>query len=71
MWLINTFIIILWMTSKKNKCKYDVPLRDKLIASGNDLKEVLTKTCKYLLKENDLSNKVDKDYYISRLKNIA
>jgi len=71
-YVVDQYIYHYIMTDEqKEKCKYDVSLRDKLIASGNDLKGVLEETCKYFLKENDLPNKVDKDYYISRLENIA
>lgn len=70
----NTYVVDQYsynyiMTDKqRNKCKYQLELRDKLIGESNNLREVLEIMCLYALNNNKPSPSEEmKKYYINKL----
>lgn len=56
---------------QQEECKRSVQLRDDLIASGDNFKELLTEMCKHLLTKRDLSSEVDPKYYERTIEKIS
>lgn len=56
---------------QRDKCRYPAELKDELIASGNDLKKILTNTCKYFLDRDDKAMTDNTDYYVSIIEKVV